>query len=80
MKKNNTNGPNTCSFCGQKIADDVLLIHGFNGAICEDCADTVMEMVRDFRQKKRKKTDTGDSEGNVIEEEIVEEKDEIKYW
>ena len=57
MKKNNTNGPNTCSFCGQKIADDVLLIHGFNGAICEDCADTVMEMVRDFRQKKRKKTD-----------------------
>lgn len=57
MKKNNHNGPNTCSFCGQKIADDVLLIHGFDGAICEDCADTVMEMVRDFRQKKRKKTD-----------------------
>lgn len=71
MKKNNSTGPNTCSFCGQKIASDVLLIHGFNGAICEDCADTVMEMVREFRQQKKK------SSPNTFEPKLLKPK-EIK--
>lgn len=56
MKKNSGKDSEFCSFCGQPIPNDVMLIHGLDGAICENCASTVMEMVNDFRARNKKKT------------------------
>ncbi|MEG1556099.1 MAG: AAA family ATPase, partial [Bacteroidales bacterium] len=43
---------NYCSFCGEKIPANKILIHGVTGAICETCADAVKEIVEDIHGKE----------------------------
>lgn len=54
MAKNKKND-NTCSFCGEAIPMNSLLIHGKEGAICEHCADAVGGILRDWNQNHKAK-------------------------
>ena len=44
-----------CSFCGQHIPYDKVLIHGVNGAICENCIQAVNEVMQDIKQEEGQK-------------------------
>ena len=44
-----------CSFCGQHIPYDKVLIHGVNGAICENCIQAVNEVMQDIKEDEGKK-------------------------
>jgi ATP-dependent Clp protease ATP-binding subunit ClpX len=44
-----------CSFCGQHIPFNKVLIHGVNGAICENCLQAVNEVMGDIRETENKK-------------------------
>lgn len=46
---------NICSFCGGKIPMNNLLIHGKDGAICENCAEAVGDILRDWNLKNNTK-------------------------
>ncbi|MDR2979937.1 MAG: ATP-dependent Clp protease ATP-binding subunit ClpX [Bacteroidales bacterium] len=49
---------NICTFCGEAIPDNSLLIHGQDGAICENCADAVEDILRDWNMNRStRKTD-----------------------
>lgn len=43
-----------CSFCGQRIPHDQILIHGLDGAICGDCLDAAMDVVDQIKSDKIK--------------------------
>ena len=44
-----------CSFCGQHIPYDKVLIHGVNGAICENCIQAVNEVMQDIKEEEGQK-------------------------
>ena len=44
-----------CSFCGQHIPYNKVLIHGVNGAICENCIQAVNEVFRDIKTEEDQK-------------------------
>lgn len=44
-----------CSFCGQRIPHDHILIHGLDGAICEDCLTAALDVVQDIQLDTAKK-------------------------
>ncbi len=44
-----------CSFCGQHIPYDKVLIHGVNGAICENCIQAVHEVMQDIKEEEGQK-------------------------
>ncbi len=44
-----------CSFCGQHIPYNKVLIHGVNGAICENCIQAVNEVFRDIKTEENQK-------------------------
>ena len=44
-----------CSFCGRTLKRDDFFVNGLDGgAICEDCAEAVGEMLKDYRIQFRK--------------------------
>lgn len=53
----NKQGGNTCNFCGQEIDSTDLLIHGVNGAICENCAEAVKDIVDDWHRNNTHNSD-----------------------
>jgi ATP-dependent Clp protease ATP-binding subunit ClpX len=54
MAKNKT-PEEYCSFCGQHIPYDKVLIHGVNGAICENCIQAVNEVMQDIKEEEGQK-------------------------
>ena len=44
-----------CSFCGQHIPYNKVLIHGVNGAICENCIQAVNDVMRDIKEEEGQK-------------------------
>ncbi len=44
-----------CSFCGQHIPYNKVLIHGVNGAICENCIQAVNEVWQDIKEEEGQK-------------------------
>jgi ATP-dependent Clp protease ATP-binding subunit ClpX len=48
-----------CTFCGRPIKSNEFLVNGITGVICEDCAEAVGEILKDYRSQfgKRKKND-----------------------
>ena len=44
-----------CSFCGQHIPYNKVLIHGVNGAICENCIQAVNDVFRDIKTEEDQK-------------------------
>ena len=51
----NSKGDDYCSFCGERIPYNKVLIHGLNGAICEKCIQAVNDVVLDIRQSEVEK-------------------------
>ena len=51
----NSKGEDYCSFCGDRISYDKILIHGLNGAICEKCIQAVNDILLDIHQEEAKK-------------------------
>jgi ATP-dependent Clp protease ATP-binding subunit ClpX len=51
----NSKGENYCSFCGEQIPYNKVLIHGLNGAICEKCVQAVNDVLLDIRQEEAEK-------------------------
>jgi len=51
----NSKGENYCSFCGEQIPYNKVLIHGLNGAICEKCVQAVNDVLLDIRQEETEK-------------------------
>jgi len=49
---------NKCSFCGKNVSAKDLLIHGYDAAICEDCATAAMSIVREHQTSVKRKQDT----------------------
>jgi len=49
---------NVCSFCNQKIPSSKLLIHGISGSICEDCAEAVKDILKEYKFKESSKSNT----------------------
>lgn len=49
------NNENYCSFCGQHISYDQVLIHGVNGAICENCIQAVNDVLQDIHESDSRK-------------------------
>ncbi len=49
---------NICSFCNQKIPSSKLLIHGISGSICEDCAEAVKDILKEYKFKESSKSNT----------------------
>ncbi|MBO4654018.1 MAG: ATP-dependent Clp protease ATP-binding subunit ClpX [Bacteroidales bacterium] len=54
MAKNNK-GEDYCSFCGEQIPYNKVLIHGLNGAICEKCIQAVNDVMLDIKQSETEK-------------------------
>lgn len=48
-------GEDYCSFCGEQIPYNKVLIHGLNGAICEKCVQAVNDVLLDIRQEEAEK-------------------------
>lgn len=48
-------GEEICSFCGERIPLDRILIHGLSGAICENCVQAVNDVMRDIREEEGKR-------------------------
>jgi ATP-dependent Clp protease ATP-binding subunit ClpX len=57
MAKSSSIG-NFCSFCNQKIPSSKLLINGISGSICEDCAEAVQDILKDYRAKEKVENDS----------------------
>ena len=55
MAKNNS-VDNICSFCNQKIPSSKLLINGISGSICEDCAEAVKDILKEYKFKESSKS------------------------
>jgi len=55
MAKNNS-VDNVCSFCNQKIPSSKLLINGISGSICEDCAEAVKDILKEYKLKASSKS------------------------
>ena len=51
----NSKGEDYCSFCGERIPYDKVLIHGLNGAICEKCIQAVNDVMLDIKQSETEK-------------------------
>ncbi|MBP5663316.1 MAG: ATP-dependent Clp protease ATP-binding subunit ClpX [Bacteroidales bacterium] len=51
----NSKGGDYCSFCGEQIPYNKVLIHGLNGAICEKCVQAVNDVLLDIRQEEAEK-------------------------
>ena len=51
----NSKGDDYCSFCGEQIPYNKVLIHGLNGAICEKCVQAVNDVLLDIRQEEAEK-------------------------
>ena len=51
----NSKGEDYCSFCGEQIPYNKVLIHGLNGAICEKCVQAVNDVLLDIRQEETEK-------------------------
>ena len=51
----NSKGDDYCSFCGERIPYDKVLIHGLNGAICEKCIQAVNDVMLDIKQSETEK-------------------------
>lgn len=51
----NSKGGDYCSFCGQQIPYNKMLIHGVNGAICENCIQAVNDVIRDIKEEEGQK-------------------------
>ena len=51
----NSKGEDYCSFCGEQIPYNKVLIHGLNGAICEKCVQAVNDVLLDIRQEEAEK-------------------------
>ena len=51
----NSKSEDYCSFCGDRISYDKILIHGLNGAICEKCIQAVNDILLDIHQEEAKK-------------------------
>ncbi len=51
----NSKGEDYCSFCGERIPYNKVLIHGLNGAICEKCIQAVNDVVLDIKQSETEK-------------------------
>lgn len=48
-------GGEYCSFCGERIPYDRILIHGLDGAICENCVHAAIDVVNDIKAENTKK-------------------------
>lgn len=57
MAKSSSIG-NFCSFCNQKIPSSKLLINGISGSICEDCAEAVQDILKDYQAKEKVENDS----------------------
>ena len=51
----NSKGEDYCSFCGEQIPYNKVLIHGLNGAICEKCIQAVNDVMLDIKQSETEK-------------------------
>lgn len=45
-----------CSFCGRPESEVTLMMPGFNGNICSDCAEHANELAKEYLKKSSKKT------------------------
>lgn len=64
----------TCSFCGELIHPNTLLIHGESATICENCANKVHEIVNDFQQEHKKNFSTFSPNVNLMFPKVIKEK------
>jgi ATP-dependent Clp protease ATP-binding subunit ClpX len=48
-----------CTFCGRPIKFNEFIVNGITGAICEDCAEAVSDILKDYHTQfgKRKKSE-----------------------
>ena len=51
----NSKGEDYCSFWGEQIPYNKVLIHGLNGAICEKCIQAVNDVMLDIKQSETEK-------------------------
>jgi ATP-dependent Clp protease ATP-binding subunit ClpX len=45
-----------CTFCGRTIKGNEFMVSGITGAICEECAEAVGEILKDYRVQFGKRT------------------------
>lgn len=45
-----------CSFCGRPESEVTLMMPGFNGNICSDCAEHANELAKEYLKKSSKKS------------------------
>ena len=72
MQKNNNNNHHSCDFCGKSKEDVEKLIVGESSAICNDCVDLCVDILKDDKVKKFPKDDSKRSYNPVLIKEYLD--------